>query len=146
MLQRKSRHRYARLQARLDQPCLPRTTIIAPAVTRHPYNHEPIRAYRCHLHVSTSSLVDTSFTPPHSTDQVRGISRLPFLPLVTNRGRKPATDLRDVLDALRYLARTGWGWRMLQNDFPLWQTVHWCFRALRAPALLPYDPRRHFDA
>ncbi|WP_217698230.1 hypothetical protein, partial [Novosphingobium mathurense] len=31
---------------------------------------------RCHLHVSTSSLVDTSFTPRHSTEQVRGISRL----------------------------------------------------------------------
>jgi transposase len=53
---------------------------------------------------------------------------LPFLPLVAARGRKTATDLRDVLDALRYLARTGGGWRMLPNDFPPWQTVYWWFR------------------
>lgn len=52
----------------------------------------------------------------------------PFLPPVPKRGRKPTTDLRDVLDALRYLARTGGGWRMLPNDFPPWQTVYWWFR------------------
>lgn len=52
----------------------------------------------------------------------------PFLPPVARRGRKPETDLRDVLDALRYLARTGGGWRMLPNDFPPWQTVYWWFR------------------
>lgn len=52
----------------------------------------------------------------------------PFLPPVPKRGRKPKTDLREVLDALRYLARTGGGWRMLPNDFPPWQTVYWWFR------------------
>ena len=52
----------------------------------------------------------------------------PFLPPVAKRGRKLATDLRDVLDALGYLARTGGGWRMLPNDFPPWQTVYWWFR------------------
>jgi len=29
---------------------------------------------------------------------------------VPKRGRKPTTDLREALDALRYLARTGGGW------------------------------------
>ncbi|MFG1329600.1 IS5 family transposase [Xanthobacter autotrophicus] len=52
----------------------------------------------------------------------------PFLPPVPKLGRKPKTDLREVLDALRYLARTGGGWRMLPNDFPPWQTVYWWFR------------------
>ena len=52
----------------------------------------------------------------------------PFLPPVAKGGGKRATDLRDVLDALRYLARTGGGWRMLPNDFPPWQTVYWWFR------------------
>ena len=52
----------------------------------------------------------------------------PFLPAVPRLGRKPKTDLREVLDALRYLARTGGGWRMLPNDFPPWQTVYWWFR------------------
>ncbi len=52
----------------------------------------------------------------------------PFLAPVPRRGRKPKADLHEVLDALRYLARTGGGWRMLPNDFPPWQTVYWWFR------------------
>jgi transposase len=39
-------------------------------------------------------------------------------------------DLREVLNAIRYLARTGCGWRMLPKDFPAWQTVYWWFRRL----------------
>ena len=54
----------------------------------------------------------------------------PFLSPAPKRERKPTTDLRAVLDALRYLARTGGGWRMLPNDFPPWQTVYWWFRRL----------------
>ncbi|UAJ10665.1 transposase [Polymorphobacter megasporae] len=42
----------------------------------------------------------------------------PFLPPASRRGRKPATGLRDMVDALRYLDRTGGRWRMLPNDFP----------------------------
>lgn len=52
----------------------------------------------------------------------------PSLPPVPKRGRKPTTDLRAVLEALRYLARTGGGCRMLPNDFPPWQTICWWFR------------------
>jgi putative transposase len=37
-------------------------------------------------------------------------------------------DLREILNAIRYLARAGCGWRMLPHDFPSWQTVHWWFR------------------
>jgi len=33
-----------------------------------------------------------------------------------------------MLNAVRYLARTGCGWRMLPNDFGPWQTVYWWFR------------------
>jgi len=52
----------------------------------------------------------------------------PYLRTFSKRGHRPITDLRDGLDALRYLARTGGGWRMLLNDFPPWQTVYWWFR------------------
>jgi len=34
-----------------------------------------------------------------------------------------STDLREVLNALRYLARSGGGWRMLLKGFQPWQTV-----------------------
>ena len=43
-------------------------------------------------------------------------------------GRKPGVDLREVLNAIRYMTRTGGGWRMLPKDFPPWQTVYWRFR------------------
>src|SRR3546814_10334401 len=36
--------------------------------------------------------------------------------------------MRDVLNAIRYMTRSGGGWRMLPKDFPPWQTVYWWFR------------------
>ena len=33
-----------------------------------------------------------------------------------------------MVDAIRYLVRTGCGWEMLPRDFPPWQTVYWWFR------------------
>ncbi|PAQ08336.1 IS5 family transposase [Mesorhizobium temperatum] len=65
--------------------------------------------------------------PTDLTDEEWAIVRS-FLPPPPKRGRKPATDLREVLNALRYLARSGGGWRMLPKDFPPWQTVYWWFR------------------
>jgi hypothetical protein len=41
----------------------------------------------------------------------------PLLPKGARRGRKPAVDLREVLNAIRYMARSGGGWRMLPRDF-----------------------------
>jgi transposase len=52
----------------------------------------------------------------------------PFLPSPARRGRKPSVDPREVLNAIRYIARAGCGWRMLPKDFPPWQTVYWWFR------------------
>ncbi len=52
----------------------------------------------------------------------------PLLPRPGKIGRRRRTDLREVLNAIRYLARTGCGWRMLPHDFPKWQTVYWWFR------------------
>lgn len=52
----------------------------------------------------------------------------PLLPPGGGAGRPRRTDLREVLNAIRYLVRTGCGWRMLPKDFPPWQTVYWWFR------------------
>jgi putative transposase len=52
----------------------------------------------------------------------------PMLPGAARTGRPAAVDPREVLNAIRYLARAGCGWRMLPNDFPPWQTVYWHFR------------------
>jgi putative transposase len=42
--------------------------------------------------------------------------------------RKRQRSLRDVLDALFYLLKTGCQWRMLPNDFPNWQLVYYYFQ------------------
>jgi transposase len=35
------------------------------------------------------------------------------------------TPLRDIMDAIFYINRTGCQWRYLPNDFPPWQTVYY---------------------
>ena len=52
----------------------------------------------------------------------------PLLPRPGRHGRKPSVDLREILNAIRYMARSGGGWRMLPKDFRPWQTVYWWFR------------------
>ena len=52
----------------------------------------------------------------------------PFLPSPARWGRKPSVDLREVLNAIRCIARAASGWRRLPKDFSPWQTVSWRFR------------------
>lgn len=52
----------------------------------------------------------------------------PFLPGASRTGSRRRTDLREVLNALRYMVRSGCEWRMLPIHFPPWQTVYWWFR------------------
>ncbi|KAA0591986.1 transposase [Azospirillum lipoferum] len=54
----------------------------------------------------------------------------PLLPRLAKHGRQRSVDLREVLNAIRYPARTGCDRRMLPKDFPPWQTIYWCFRLL----------------
>ena len=54
----------------------------------------------------------------------------PFLPKTETAGSPRRTDLREVLNAIRYLVRSGCEWRMLPIHFPPWQTVYWWFRRL----------------
>lgn len=52
----------------------------------------------------------------------------PLMPKPPKRGRKISVDLREMLNAIRYMARSGGSWRMLPTNFGPWQTVYWCFR------------------
>ncbi|MEU0629273.1 IS5 family transposase [Streptomyces sp. NPDC005989] len=42
-------------------------------------------------------------------------------------GRPPEHDLRDIMDAILYVDRTGVQWRYLPHDFPPWNTVYGYF-------------------
>ncbi len=48
----------------------------------------------------------------------------PLVPTPASRGRHRVTDLREVINAIRYLVRSGGEWRMLPTHFPPWQTVY----------------------
>jgi len=39
--------------------------------------------------------------------------------------------LREILDAIFYIVRSGCAWRLLPHDFPPWKTVHHYFRTWR---------------
>jgi len=51
----------------------------------------------------------------------------PRLQKPPGRGAPRRVNLREVMNALRYLARTGCQWRMLPHDFPPWETVYYYF-------------------
>jgi putative transposase len=55
----------------------------------------------------------------------------PHLPPPKLRGRPRARPLREILDAIFYVIRSGCQWRLLPCEFPPWQTAYHYFRAWR---------------
>lgn len=55
----------------------------------------------------------------------------PHLPLAHPRGAPRRVDLREIMNALVYLSRTGCQWRLLPHDLPPWQKVYYYFRQWR---------------
>jgi putative transposase len=51
----------------------------------------------------------------------------PIVSALADTGRPRTVDLREVVNALMYLDRTGCQWRMLPHDFPTWQHVAYYF-------------------
>ena len=60
----------------------------------------------------------------------------PFMPPRKANGRPRTTDLRDVMNAILYMASTGCQWAMLPKDFPPSSTVQRYFYDWRACGLL----------
>jgi putative transposase len=55
----------------------------------------------------------------------------PYLPAPRPRGRPWRWPLREILDAIFYVIRTGAQWRQLPYEYPPWPTVYWWFRRWR---------------
>ena len=55
----------------------------------------------------------------------------PHLPAPADCGRPRETDMRDVVDAIFYIAQSGCQWRLLPKDFPPYSTVQRYFYAWR---------------
>jgi putative transposase len=55
----------------------------------------------------------------------------PHLPAPKANGRPRIYPLREILDAIFYVVRSGCAWRLLPHDFPPWKTVYHYFRFWR---------------
>ena len=55
----------------------------------------------------------------------------PHLPTPKAPGRPRVHPLREILDAIFYILRSGCAWRLLPHDFPPWKTIHHYFRTWR---------------
>ena len=55
----------------------------------------------------------------------------PLIPPARPGGRPRTTDMREVLNAIFYLLRSGGAWRLLPREFPAWPTVYDYFRQWR---------------
>lgn len=55
----------------------------------------------------------------------------PLIPPAKSGGRPRKVCMREVVNAIFYLIRSGCSWRMLPHDFPVWQTVYGYFRQWR---------------
>jgi len=55
----------------------------------------------------------------------------PLTPDANPGGRPRRVDMREVVNGVFYLNRTGCSWRHLPHDFPPWGTVHYYCRRFR---------------
>jgi putative transposase len=55
----------------------------------------------------------------------------PYLPTPRAPGRPRSHSLREILNAIFYMVRSGCAWRLLPHEFPPWKTIHHYFRTWR---------------
>jgi len=60
-----------------------------------------------------------------------GLTSSPHLPTFAAPGRPRMHTLREIVDAIFYIVRSGCAWRLLPHDFPPWKSVHHYFRGWR---------------
>jgi putative transposase len=55
-----------------------------------------------------------------------------LIPPAKPGGRPRSVDLREIVNGIRYLLRSGGAWRLLPHDLPPWETVYAYFRRWEA--------------
>ena len=55
----------------------------------------------------------------------------PLIPPAWPGGRYRSVNMREVINGILYLTRTGCSWRQLPHDLPPWGTVHYYYRRFR---------------
>jgi putative transposase len=52
----------------------------------------------------------------------------PLIPPAKPGGRPRSVDVREIINGIRYLLRSGGAWRLMPHDLPPWETVYAYFR------------------
>ena len=75
--------------------------------------------------------------PPYSTDvtDIEWHYLMPHLPIPRLGGRPRVHPVREILNAMFYVLRSGCAWRLLPHDLPPWKTVYHDFRLWRVQGL-----------
>ena len=60
-----------------------------------------------------------------------------YIPPEKPGGRPRTVIMREVINGILYLNRTGCSWRMLPHDLPPWGTVHYYYRRFRLEGVWP---------
>ena len=70
---------------------------------------------------------------PYPSDVTAGQWRLiePSIPPPKPGGRPREVNMREVVNAILYVVRTGCSWRQLPHEFPHWRTVYHYFGCFR---------------
>jgi putative transposase len=70
---------------------------------------------------------------PYDTDvtDVEWAILKPLIPAAHPGGRPRFRNMREIINAIFYLQRSGCAWRLLPHEFPPWQTVYYYFRTWR---------------
>ena len=55
----------------------------------------------------------------------------PLIPPAKPGGRPRTADMREILNAIFYVLRSGCAWRMIPHDLPKWYWAYWYFRTWR---------------
>ena len=55
----------------------------------------------------------------------------PLIPAADPGGRPRTVEMREVINGILYLVRTGCAWRHLPHEFPPWGTTHYYYRRWR---------------
>lgn len=56
----------------------------------------------------------------------------PLIPQAKPGGRPRSVEMREILNAIWYVTRSGCAWRLIPHDLPHWRTVYGYFRAFNA--------------
>ena len=68
----------------------------------------------------------------------------PLIPPAKSGGHPRTTNMREVVNAIFYLVRSGCAWRALPHDFPSWSTV-WTYFRTWCQGQRTFDPFRQLQ-